>query len=733
MKTPATVLTASEKDAIVEGLLSDPFELLGMHPLGDLRQGRLEIRTFCPAASSVTAVTDSGSEMPMSRIRPEGLFVWQSPPRTDPFPYELRVHADDGSSWTTPDPYSFPPQLGEIDLHLFAEGRHHELYDRFGARLWSAEDVDGVLFSVWAPNAAAVSVTGSFNDWDRRRHPMRSRGGSGVWELFIPGIRPGDLYKFSIRTADGSVIEKADPLALRSEFRPSTASVVEDLAHFQWTDGDWMTARASMDPVSSRISIYEVHAASFWRPEDFRRFPSWNELGDRLIPWATGLGFTHIELLPVMEHPFDGSWGYQTTGYFSPTSRLGSPGDFQRFVDRCHAAGLGVILDWAPAHFPADPSGLASFDGTCLYEHADPRKGFHPDWSTLVFNYDRNEVRNFLVASALFWLDRYHVDGIRVDAVASMLYLDYSRAPGEWIPNSSGGRENLGAIEFMRELNSCIARLFPGAMSFAEESTSWPGVTSPPGDGGLGFTFKWNMGWMNDTVRFFAREPVHRKHHIGELTFSFLYAFSERFILPLSHDEVVHGKSSLVGKMPGDIWRKRANLRLLLAYQWAHPGKKLLFMGGELAQWNEWDHESTLRMDLLEHDGHRGIADFVRDLNRTAGAAPALYRMDASHEGFTWVDFRDSDATVISFRRMAPGERDVLCVFNLTPVVREGYRVGVQEPGIYRELLNSDSETYGGSGVGNLGSVTSVPVPMHGLPHSILLRLPPLAALYLGT
>jgi len=720
-------------DLAVNGPMADPFFILGMHRTGPENGGRLEIRSFCPLAERMQISCPDGKVLPMQRIHPDGLFAWISAPDMDAFTYTLLIETPEGISWETRDPYSFLPQLGEIDLHLLGEGKHFRLYNVLGARIREVDGCLGVLFSVWAPNATGVRVIGSFNDWDRRRHPMRSRGDSGIWELFIPDISRGDLYKYSIDTQSGGVLDKTDPFGLRSEFRPATASVVEDLAGFHWTDEKWMRERSSAEYDRSRISIYEFHPTSWKRPSDGRDYFSWDELGDSLLPWVSGLGFTHIELLPVMEHPFDGSWGYQTLGYFSPTSRLGTPDDFQRFVDRCHADGIGVILDWAPAHFPSDPAGLAGFDGTCLYEHSDPRQGLHPDWGTLIFNYDRNEVRNFLIASGLFWLDKYHIDGLRVDAVASMLYLDYSRSDGQWLPNRDGGRENLGAMEMLRTLNSLAPMEFPGVMTFAEESTAWPGVTAPVNKGGLGFTFKWNMGWMNDTLRFFSRESIHRKHHLGEITFSLLYAFSERFILPLSHDEMVHGKASLQGKMPGDKWRRFANLRLLLAYQWTHPGKQLLFMGSELGQFEEWDHDSSLKWELLEYGEHRGIADLVRDLNAVAEAAPPLYLLDASPEGFRWIDFSDTDSTIISFRRIGFNGEEVICVFNLTPIPRENYSLGVPLAGSYTELLNTDASAYGGSGLGNLGCVESVPEGRHGLPNSISLTLPPLSALLFRT
>jgi len=729
MKT-RTYLTSEEIRSIENATLSNPFMLLGMHPLGSEYDNRIEVRTFCPSAEKILIKIENGRSLQMKRITDSGLFAWISRPEMELFSYELILKSGE-SSWQTRDPYSFLPQLSDLDLHLLAEGNHYRLYDRFGARVWTAESVRGVLFSVWAPNASSVSVLGTFNDWDRRRHPMRSRGSSGVWELFIPGISKGDLYKYSLLTHAGKIIEKSDPLALATEFRPRTASVIADISTFNWTDSTWMDNRSTWNPLSSPLSIYEMHAPSWKKPQDWRNFTSWEDLAVELIPYVKELGFTHIELMPVMEHPFDGSWGYQTTGYFAPTSRLGEPEDFQIFVNRCHNASIGVILDWAPAHFPSDETGLARFDGTCLYEHEDPRKGKHPDWNTLVFNYDRKEVRNFLVASGLFWLDKYHIDGLRVDAVASMLYLDYSRNAGEWIPNEDGGRENLGAIEFIKTLNSIISKDFPGTMTIAEESTAWPGVTTPLDSGGLGFTFKWNMGWMHDTLNFFSKEPVHRKHHVNNLTFSLLYAFSENFILPFSHDEVVHGKSSLLSKCPGDRWQQFANLRLLLAYQWAHPGKQLLFMGSEFAQWNEWNYETELDWNLLDYEEHGKIKTFVSDLNRILARNLSFHKLDFAPEGFRWIDFSDSQSTVLSFLRNSGENTQVVCVFNMTPVVRENYRIGVPDTGTYYEILNTDSDIYGGSGMGNLGSVQSGPPGMHGFKNSVSLTLPPLAAVFL--
>lgn len=727
----ATSLTPAEIDSIVACTVADHFSLLGMHPLCGDDSGRLEIRIFRPGAHEAHILREDGSALPAAMVHPDGLFAWRSAGSCEPFAYRVRLRMGDAES-VEHDPYCFLPQLGDLDLHLFSEGTHLRLYEVLGARCWRAGEVDGVLFSVWAPNAAQVSVTGDFNGWDRRRHPMRSRGGSGVWELFVPGIGPGALYKFSISASDGTIAEKADPMALRSEFRPRTASVVETLDGFEWTDEEWMEGRKLADPLSRPVSIYEVHAASWMRPGDGRDYLSWRELAGRLIPHVRDLGFTHIELLPVMEHPFDGSWGYQTLGYFAPTSRHGSPADFAFFVNECHRAGIGVLLDWTPAHFPGDPHGLIRFDGTALYEHEDPRLGRHPDWNTLIFNYGRNEVRCFLRASALFWLDKYHADGLRVDAVASMLYLDYSRKEGEWLPNAYGGRENLDAVAFLRDLNEKAHGLHRGIMMIAEESTAWPAVSRPVWLGGLGFTLKWNMGWMHDTLRFVSKDPVHRKFHLNDLTFSLLYAYSENFVLPLSHDEVVHGKSSLLGKMPGDDWQKLANLRILLAYQWAHPGKKLLFMGSEIGQWSEWDHDGSLDWSLLEHSSHAGLKLLIGDLNALMRSRPSLHELDHSPEGFRWIDFRDSYQTVLSFVRYDSSGEETVCVFNFTPVPRHGYRLGVPRCEYYREILNTDAVEYGGSGIGNMGGVQADGQQWHGLPASVVLSLPPLAAVFLG-
>ena len=649
-----------------------------------------------------------------------------------PLDYELEVRYPAGDSYVLRDPYAFPPTIGELDVHLAGEGRHEELYARLGAHRRVVDGVAGVSFAVWAPNAASVSVVGDLNDWDGRLHPMRSLGGSGIWELFIPGMLTHSRYKFEIRTRTGSLRLKADPFAFQTELPPKNASVVLESAH-EWGDGEWLEQRGAADALARPLSVYEVHLGS-WRlnPAEGDRLLTYRELADELAEYVTDLGFTHVELMPVMEHPYAPSWGYQVTGYFAPTSRFGSPDDFRVFVDRMHAAGIGVLLDWVPAHFPKDDWALARFDGTALYEHEDPRRGEHPDWGTLVFNLGRNEVRNFLLASALFWLREYHADGLRVDAVASMLYLDYSRQPGEWVPNVHGGNEDLDAIEFLKELNAVAHGREPGVLMVAEESTAWPGVSRPVEHGGLGFGLKWNMGWMHDTLAYFARDPIHRRFHHDQLTFSMVYAFSENFVLPLSHDEVVHGKGSLLAKMPGDPWQKRANLRALYGYMWAHPGKKLLFMGGELGQEREWRSDGSIDWHLLERPEHAGIQELVRDLNLRYRDEPALWEVDFAPAGFRWLEANDAEANVIAFARFAAdGTRVVVCVCNFSPVPREGYRIGLPRDGRWRELLNTDEERYGGGGIVNATPVTAEARPWHDQPFSAEVTLPPLAVLWL--
>ncbi|HEV3311913.1 MAG TPA: 1,4-alpha-glucan branching protein GlgB [Chloroflexota bacterium] len=625
--------------------------------------------------------------------------------------------------------------LTDLDAYLFAEGTHQRAYDKLGGHLTQQGDVAGASFAVWAPNADAVDVIGDFTHWQPGQAPLYPVGNSGVWQGFVSELVAGDRYKYSISPRDGrDRLEKADPFAFAAELRPKTASVVADLDAYRWNDADWLNVRAKADWSSSPISVYEAHLGSWRRdPAQPDRFLSYGELADRLPAYVAGRGYTHIELMPIAEHPLDMSWGYQVTGYFAPTARFGGPADFMYLVDACHAAGLGVVLDWVPAHFPKDAHGLARFDGSHLYEHADPRQGEHPDWGTLIFNYGRHEVRTFLLSNALFWLDRYHIDGLRVDAVASMLYLDYSRQAGEWVPNRFGGRENLDAVDFLRELNGVVHEQFPGALMVAEESTAWPRVTGSVESGGLGFDLKWNMGWMHDTLVYFAHDPVHRRYHQGELTFSLWYAFTEKFVLPLSHDEVVHGKGSLLDKMPGDAWQKLANLRLLYGYMWGHPGKKLLFMGQDFGQWREWDHDQSLDWHLCRGDDeearrHQGLQRLVTDLNRLYRALPALHEVDFDSEGFEWIDYVDSDNSVIAFRRLnRGGSQTVIFVCNFTPVTRSEYRVGVPFLGRYREVLNTDAKEYGGSGVGNLGTLASDELPWHGQPFSLSATLPPLS------
>jgi 1,4-alpha-glucan branching enzyme len=636
------------------------------------------------------------------------------------------------AQWEEGDPYRFPPILGETDLHFLAEGTHRRLYEKLGAHPATVADTEGVNFAVWAPNAQRVSVVGDFNGWDGRRHPMRKRHAAGVWEIFIPQLEAGALYKFETLGIHSELLPlKSDPLAFEQELPPSTASRVHGLPCHEWKDRVWMEGRGANQDRSAPISIYEVHLGS-WRRGENNSFLDYDTLADYLIPYVSDLGFSHIELLPISEHPFSGSWGYQPIGLFSPTARFGPPEAFARFVDRCHQKGIGVLIDWVPAHFPNDAHGLVRFDGTALYEHEDPRLGFHRDWNTLIYNFGRREVANFLQANALFWLSYYHVDGLRVDAVASMLYLDYSRAPGEWIPNIYGGRENLEAVSFLQEMNKRVYGEFPGTITVAEESTAWPQVSRPVEFGGLGFGYKWNMGWMHDTLSYMSREPVHRSHHHHNLTFGLLYAFSENFILPLSHDEVVHGKGSLLAKMPGDRWQKFANLRAYLAFMWTHPGKKLLFMGGEFAQEGEWNHDRSLDWHLLADPSHRGMHALVRDLNRIYRASPALHRFDCEPRGFEWIDAADSSRSIFSYlRRGEVNEPPVAVACNFTPVVRHQIRLGVPKRGRWLERLNTDSIAYGGSNVGNLGAIEAQEMSWQGQPFSVELTLPPLATVVL--
>ena len=729
-----TTLNPRDIEQLIAGKMADPFALLGAHPVTVETGPALAVRAFLPRARSVSVLDVAPCQQISAQLVDErGLFEAILPGERNVFPYRLRVDFGKDPIATFYDCYSFLPVLTEDDLYLFNEGNHYDIYEKLGAHPMRHQEISGTFFGVWAPSASRVSIVGDFNQWDGRRHQMRCRGGSGVWELFVPHLGPGLLYKFEIRTQNGTLLIKADPLAFRFEKRPKTAAIVHDLNAYTWTDKDWMASRSTNNPLSQPMAIYEVHLGSWRRKvEENNRWLTYREAAEDLIPYVKEMGFNYIEFLPLAEHPFDGSWGYQVTGYYAATSRYGTPDDLMYLVDQCHRAGIGVILDWVPAHFPKDAYALEFFDGTHLYEHADPRQGIQQDWDTLIFNYGRNEVKNFLVANALFWLDKYHVDGLRVDAVASMLYLDYSRKEGAWVPNRYGGRENLEAIDFIKTFNAKVYERFPDVVTIAEESTAWPGVTLPVYLGGLGFMFKWNMGWMHDMLTFMSKDPVHRRYHMDKLTFALLYAFHENFILPLSHDEVVHGKASLLSKMPGDDWQKFANLRLLLGYMCGEPGKKTLFMGAEFGQRWEWDHGQSLQWDLLQYESHQRLQRYVKDLNRIYLSEPALYEIDFDPAGFEWIDFRDTDANVISFIRKGKAPDQLLVfAFNFTPVPRMNYRIGAPRLGFYKELINSDADAYGGSNVGLGGGVTAVSRPWHGQPYSLSLNLPPLGMLIL--
>ena len=722
-------LTPDDFFPLIEARHCDPFRILGIR----LSNGKFVARVLRPDASEVAVLIEGKGVKPqkLARVDECGLFEGEIAGFSEGMAYTLDLTGHDGRKWRERDAYSFQPVLGEVDIYLFNEGTHYDIHKKLGAHVKVIGDVPGVHFAVWAPSAQRVSVVGDFNNWDGRVHQMRKLVPSGVWEIFLPGVHEGAHYKFEIRGAHGDVFLKTDPYAFFAQHGVETGCMVFDLGRYQWNDEEWMQTRPRIDSYNSPMSIYEVHIGSWQRiPEDGNRPLSYRELGDRLIPYVKEMGFTHIELMPVMEHPFDGSWGYQVVNYYAPTSRFGNPDEFRNFVDRCHQAGIGVILDWVPGHFPKDAHGLARYDGSCLFEHEDPRLGEHQDWGTLIFNYGRNEVKNFLIGNALFWLEEYHIDGLRVDAVASMLYLDYSRKAGEWIPNCFGGRENLEAIDFMKRCNEVCYERHPGVALIAEESTAWPGVSRPTYTGGLGFGFKWNMGWMNDSLRYISKEPIHRRYHQGEITFSMLYAFHEHFILVLSHDEVVHGKGSLINKMPGDDWQKFANCRMFLAWMWAHPGKKLIFQGIEFGQFSEWKHAFSLDWHLTEQHRNKGLSRLIQHLNWLYTHEPSFYELDDSYEGYEWIDFSDADNSVWSFmRKSCSGER-IVFVVNATPVVREGYRVGVPQPGFYEEILNTDAETYGGSNVGNYGGVEAHEYwNWQNQPHSIEINLPPLSVI----
>jgi len=706
---------------IAEARHHDPFNVLGRHEHGS----NALLRVFRPGAHAMRL---ADTEIWLKHVPGTDFFEWRGPREQMPLRPRLEWLDAHDHNHVAHDPYSFPPQVGDFDMHLFREGRHWHAYRFLGAHTRTVEQIDGVLFAVWAPNAQRVSVIGDFNNWDGRIHPMRSRGGTGIWELFVPDLKAGSLYKFEIRSHGGDLLVKSDPYGQCFQMRPHTATVVCGRPDFEWQDNDWMIGRSVFDWMHRPISIYEVHLGSWIRGEG-NSFVNYRELAHRLADHVTAQGFTHVELLPVNEHPLDDSWGYQVSGFFAATSRFGTPDDFRYFVDHLHRKGIGIILDWVPGHFPRDAEFLARFDGTALYEHEDPRKGEHRDWGTLIFNYGRNEVRNFLLASAVYWLEEFHLDGLRVDAVASMLYLDYSRDPGDWLPNEYGGRENLDAVNFLRELNTVVHDRFPGAMVVAEESTAWPKVSRPVWDGGLGFTMKWNMGWMHDTLEYFRHDPVHRKYHHNKLTFGQLYAYTENFVLPLSHDEVVHGKGSMLDKMPGDAWQKFANLRLLYVYQWTTPGKKLLFMGGEFGQWIEWNFRQSLDWHLLKYDTHRGIQHLIADINRLYRSEPALHALDFDPVGFEWLDCEDGDHSVLSFLRRSPQGEILVTAFNFTPVPREGFRIPLPMAGHYAEVFNSDAACYGGSNLGNPGGTTAEERPWKGRAHSAEVLLPPLGGL----
>lgn len=726
-----TTINILEMQLIIDSNHSDPHRVLGMHEVNHNNKQSLVVRAYIPQAKTINVVDakNKNKKYPMEKIHSYGFFECIIPNRKKWFQYKLEITDYNSNSWTTYDPYEFSVGIGEQDIYLFNQGTHYEIYNKLGANPTIIDGVEGVLFGVWAPNAKRVSVIGEFNNWDGRRNAMRLLQNSGIWEIFVPGLKNNDKYKFEIKTSDNKLIQKADPYEKFAELRPSTSSLVYNINNYKWSDNNWLKEQAQKDKFNSPMNIYEVHLGSWKRVEnDNNRFLSYLELADELIPYVKEMGYTHIEILPIEEHPFDGSWGYQVTGYYAPTSRYGNPEEFMHFIDRCHQSGIGVILDWVPAHFPKDAHALAKFDGTALYEHQNSKQGEHPEWGTLIFNYGRNEVKNFLIANALFWIEKYHIDALRVDAVASMLYLDYCKNEGEWIPNKYGGRENLEAVEFLKHLNSIIASKYPYVHIIAEESTSWEGVTTKVEEGGLGFTLKWNMGWMNDFLEYVELDPIYKKYHHYNMTFASTYAYSEKFVLVLSHDEVVHGKKSMLDKMPGDLWQKFSNLRAAYGFFMTHPGKKLLFMGGEFGQFIEWNENRPLDWFLLEYDHHKQMQDYVKELNKTYLNSKALWQKDFDGFGFEWIDADNKDRSIYSFIRRGETKEDTLVVVcNFTPNTDELFRIAVPFEGNWQEILNSDDIKFGGSGVVNSNVLKSEKILCNNRENSVALRLAPLS------
>nr|WP_288667159.1 1,4-alpha-glucan branching protein GlgB [uncultured Anaerotignum sp.] len=716
---------------IVNGEHSDPHTVLGMHEMEEDGRKAVVVRAFLPDAAGITVIdyANKRKKYPMERLHADGFFEVTIADREEWFRYQLEYTDADGNTWRSYDPYSFSPTLSEFDRHLFGAGTHYEIYEKMGGRLMTHEGARGAAFSVWAPNAKAVSVIGDFNNWDARRSPMRRLGESGIWELFLPAAAEGDKYKFHVTQCDGRVVDKTDPYGVYAEVRPNNASVLYPLKRYKWKDRRWMTARRKYDFRTAPMNIYEVHLGS-WKRAEGDRFLTYTELAEQLIPYVKEMGYTHIEMLPVEEHPFDGSWGYQVTGYYAPTSRYGSPDEFKQFVDACHQNGISVILDWVPAHFPKDDFALARFDGTALYEHQDPRLGEHIQWGTYIFNYGRKEVANFLLANALYWMDIFHIDGLRVDAVASLLRLDFCKEEGQWLPNVYGGSENLEAIEFLKHMNSVIAEREPGALMIAEDSTAWPGVTKKVDEGGLGFSLKWNMGWMNDFLSYIKLDPIYRKYHQNKLTFGMAYHYAENFVLVLSHDEVVHTKSSMIGKMPGDVWQSFANLRLSYGFMMGHPGKKLLFMGGEFAQYSEWSEARSLDWHLLQYADHQEMQAYVKELNHLYAEEPAFWAEDFDPNGFQWIECDDAESSIVSFVRRSE-EKELVFLCNFTPVVHRGFSLGVPQEGVYHERLNSDAARFGGSDVINAVPLQSKAEPAGRCPFRVELDVPPLGMVIL--